>query len=324
MRFLDGRQPRFTQVPPRVRLSVMAAVLPSSAARIAAANAVEPEPRMTRSSLCNMGVVPPFPRIRPTMVGRDAGEASGGASLAGGGAPRRRGRRVLSAKVLVVPVHVEGLAPRGSTHVVPPDDLVGEGGGPHQEQGDPRDHCSKRAAHRVHLPSRVFTPSNDAALPAIPYRALGSRAGHGDERRRPSRRLRWHAERRRVCRGPDGIGPPGSGTARVRARRVCEDAPRPRPDDAGWGRPVRPRTRARSLLWVTGILPDPSGVTPRETSGCLWATGCRDGVPVFSRRASPRGCVSSRLSLPQRPTRPAPGLTGGSRPLWGDVRDSAA
>src|SRR5712692_2503451 len=51
MRFFEGKQPRFTQVPPSLRSSVITAVLPSSWARSAAANAVEPEPRMTRSNL---------------------------------------------------------------------------------------------------------------------------------------------------------------------------------------------------------------------------------------------------------------------------------
>src|SRR5438132_755623 len=51
MRFFEGRQPRFTQVPPTVRSSVITAVFPSSCARSAAAKAVEPEPRMTRSNL---------------------------------------------------------------------------------------------------------------------------------------------------------------------------------------------------------------------------------------------------------------------------------
>src|SRR3989442_12555661 len=51
MRFFEGRQPRFTQVPPTVRSSVITAVLPNSCARSAAAKAVEPEPRMTRSNL---------------------------------------------------------------------------------------------------------------------------------------------------------------------------------------------------------------------------------------------------------------------------------
>src|SRR5574341_410988 len=50
MRFLLGRQPRLTQVPPRVRDSVITAVLPNSAALSAAAKAVEPEPRITRSN----------------------------------------------------------------------------------------------------------------------------------------------------------------------------------------------------------------------------------------------------------------------------------
>src|SRR6266540_613593 len=54
MRFFEGRQPRFTQVPPRVRDSVMTAVLPSSAAFSAAAKAVEPEPRITRSNCSAM------------------------------------------------------------------------------------------------------------------------------------------------------------------------------------------------------------------------------------------------------------------------------
>src|SRR5260370_41967673 len=39
---------RLTQVPPSVRFSVIATVLPNSAARIAAANAVEPEPRIAK------------------------------------------------------------------------------------------------------------------------------------------------------------------------------------------------------------------------------------------------------------------------------------
>src|SRR5215472_15351062 len=50
MRFLDGRQPRFTHVPPNVRTSVIAALFPDSAARSAAANAVDPEPRITKSN----------------------------------------------------------------------------------------------------------------------------------------------------------------------------------------------------------------------------------------------------------------------------------
>src|SRR5438132_5965958 len=50
MRFFEGRQPRFTQVPPTVRSSVITAVFPNSCARSAAAKAVEPEPRMTRSN----------------------------------------------------------------------------------------------------------------------------------------------------------------------------------------------------------------------------------------------------------------------------------
>src|SRR5690242_12842971 len=49
IRFFEGRQPRFTQVPPMVRSSIITEVLPSSCARNAAANAVEPEPRITRS-----------------------------------------------------------------------------------------------------------------------------------------------------------------------------------------------------------------------------------------------------------------------------------
>src|SRR5438105_15355194 len=49
IKFLLGRQPRLMQVPPRVRDSVITAVLPSSAALSAAAKAVEPEPRTTRS-----------------------------------------------------------------------------------------------------------------------------------------------------------------------------------------------------------------------------------------------------------------------------------
>src|SRR5216684_6078571 len=49
IRFLEGRQPRLAQVPPTVRNSVITAVLPSSAACKAAAKAVEPLPRITRS-----------------------------------------------------------------------------------------------------------------------------------------------------------------------------------------------------------------------------------------------------------------------------------
>src|SRR6266851_2107296 len=52
IRFFDGKHPRFTQVPPSVRFSVIAAVLPSSAALMAVANAVDPEPKMTKSTLC--------------------------------------------------------------------------------------------------------------------------------------------------------------------------------------------------------------------------------------------------------------------------------
>src|SRR3990170_470296 len=49
MRFLEGKQPRFAHVPPSVRRSTMPTRPPSSFALIAAANAVEPEPRMRRS-----------------------------------------------------------------------------------------------------------------------------------------------------------------------------------------------------------------------------------------------------------------------------------
>src|SRR5260370_36152269 len=49
MRFLEGRPPRLAQVPPTVRNSAMTALLPSSAACSAAAKAVEPLPRITRS-----------------------------------------------------------------------------------------------------------------------------------------------------------------------------------------------------------------------------------------------------------------------------------
>src|SRR2546425_8662827 len=52
MRFLEGKQPRLTHVPPSVRTSVIAAVFPDSAARKAAANAADPEPRITRSNCC--------------------------------------------------------------------------------------------------------------------------------------------------------------------------------------------------------------------------------------------------------------------------------
>src|SRR6266567_4340904 len=56
IRFFEGRQPRFTHVPPMVRSSVITAVLPSSCARRAAANAVEPEPRITRSNLRELAI----------------------------------------------------------------------------------------------------------------------------------------------------------------------------------------------------------------------------------------------------------------------------
>src|SRR3990170_2568129 len=49
-RFLEGRQPRLTQVPPIVRRSAMATFAPSSLARMAAAKAVAPEPMMNRSA----------------------------------------------------------------------------------------------------------------------------------------------------------------------------------------------------------------------------------------------------------------------------------
>src|SRR6266851_8002210 len=57
IRFLLGKQPRLTQVPPSARASVITAVLPSSAARSAAAKAVEPEPKMTRSNCSVIGVL---------------------------------------------------------------------------------------------------------------------------------------------------------------------------------------------------------------------------------------------------------------------------
>src|SRR6266511_4556521 len=50
MRFLEGRHPRLTHVPPTGRSSVISAVFFSSCAVNAAANAVEPEPRINRST----------------------------------------------------------------------------------------------------------------------------------------------------------------------------------------------------------------------------------------------------------------------------------
>src|SRR3990172_2134245 len=50
MRFLDGRQPRFAHVPPSIRRSTIATRAPSSDALIAAANAVDPDPRIRRSN----------------------------------------------------------------------------------------------------------------------------------------------------------------------------------------------------------------------------------------------------------------------------------
>lgn len=89
IRFLDGRHPRFTHVPPSVRTSVIAAVLPSSAARIAAANAVEPDPRMTKSNRCRMLVAP----VRQLASG-SAGTASAGAGRPTSG-PSAGGHRLL-------------------------------------------------------------------------------------------------------------------------------------------------------------------------------------------------------------------------------------
>src|SRR5579859_59554 len=50
MRFFEGRQPRLAHVPPGVRRSTIATRAPRSEARIAAAKAVEPEPRMRKSN----------------------------------------------------------------------------------------------------------------------------------------------------------------------------------------------------------------------------------------------------------------------------------
>src|SRR5437899_13015584 len=72
MRFFDGRHPRFTQVPPRVRDSVITALLPSSAALSAAANAVEPEPRMTRSKRSSLMLSPSSPPQCGSSYGEDA------------------------------------------------------------------------------------------------------------------------------------------------------------------------------------------------------------------------------------------------------------
>ena len=70
IKFLDGRQPRLTQVPPIVRSSVMTDVLPISCARRAAANAVEPEPSITRSNRCSCVIM-----ITPEAAFRLFGEA---------------------------------------------------------------------------------------------------------------------------------------------------------------------------------------------------------------------------------------------------------
>src|SRR5260370_35540810 len=50
MSVFDGTQPTFTHVPPRVPASMMAALKPRSAARIAAAKAAEPPPTIAKSS----------------------------------------------------------------------------------------------------------------------------------------------------------------------------------------------------------------------------------------------------------------------------------
>lgn len=52
-----GTQPTLTHVPPMVLLSIIAVFAPWSAALIAAANAAEPDPRMTKSNIrfdCHM------------------------------------------------------------------------------------------------------------------------------------------------------------------------------------------------------------------------------------------------------------------------------
>src|SRR5712692_7461347 len=83
IRFFDGRHPRFTHVPPTVRDSVMTAVLPSSAAFSAAAKAVDPDPRITRSYRSDImvtdrdagGALPGRPPAQPPPGGgREAGE----------------------------------------------------------------------------------------------------------------------------------------------------------------------------------------------------------------------------------------------------------
>ena len=67
IKFFDGRQPRLTHVPPVVRSSAITEVLPSSCARGAAANAVEPEPRMRRSNLLVLAIcIPPTQSGHPS------------------------------------------------------------------------------------------------------------------------------------------------------------------------------------------------------------------------------------------------------------------
>src|SRR5207244_4087218 len=55
IRFFDGRQPRLTHVPPIGRSSVITADFTNSCAVSAAANAVEPDPKIKRSKLSGIG-----------------------------------------------------------------------------------------------------------------------------------------------------------------------------------------------------------------------------------------------------------------------------
>src|SRR5712691_6376366 len=93
IRFLDGRQPRLAHVPPSVRRSTIATRAPRSVARMAAAKAVEPEPRMTRSNGSGIGGGPPSSLEGVVLAGLADGRRQGRAlDIRSGGDNRAAGR----------------------------------------------------------------------------------------------------------------------------------------------------------------------------------------------------------------------------------------
>src|SRR5919197_1755030 len=102
IRFFDGRQPRLAHVPPTVRRSTIVTRAPSSLALIAAAKAVDPEPRIRRSYGSAMSGGSPSSLEGVVLASGAHGPREGRALDVGSGRHHRRALREIDGDLLDV------------------------------------------------------------------------------------------------------------------------------------------------------------------------------------------------------------------------------